>query len=139
MYLSKDELELFNDNKKEILGMIELLKNQGYITLNDTELLTSRVISRRIYNIICEYISSNDININISMSSIFIIGEKKFEDFGFYNESIIYDTQIMDLAKSQDLLYSELLKYIEKETSNITNINRIFLIILFQFYIILGY
>ena len=120
MYLSKDELELFNDNKKEILGMIELLKNQGYITLNDTELLTSRVISRRIYNIICEYISSNDININISMSSIFIIGEKKFEDFGFYNESIIYDTQIMDLAKSQDLLYSELLKYIEKETSNIT-------------------
>ena len=120
MYLSKDELELFNDNKKEILGMIELLKNQGYITLNDTELLTSRVISRRIYNIICEYISSNDININISMSSIFIIGEKKFEDFGFYNESIIYDTQIMDLAKSQGLLYSELLKYIEKETSNIT-------------------
>ena len=120
MYLSKDELELFNDNKKEILDMIELLKSKGYITLNDTELLTSRVISRRIYNIICEYISSNDININISMSSIFIIGEKKFEDFGFYNESIIYDTQIMDLAKSQDLLYSELLKYIEKETSNIT-------------------
>ena len=120
MDLSKDELELFNDHKDEILGMIELLKSKGYITLNDTKLLTSRVISRRIYNIICEYISSNDININISMSSIFIIGEKKFEDFGFYNESIIYDTQIMDLAKSQDLLYSELMGYIEKETSNIT-------------------
>lgn len=29
MYLSKDELELFNDNKKEILGMIELLKIKG--------------------------------------------------------------------------------------------------------------
>ena len=120
MDLSKDELELFNDHKDEILGMVGLLQSKGYITLNDTKLLTSRVISRRIYSVICEYISSNDINISIYMNTIITIGEKKFEDFGFYDESIIYDTQIMDLAKSQDLLYSELLKYIEKETSNIT-------------------
>ena len=119
MDLSKDELELINDHKDEILGMIELLKSKGYITLNDTKLLTSRVISRRIYSIIEEYIGTNDINMKIYMSTIIIIGEKQFKDFSFYDESIIYDTQIMDSDKSQDLLYSELLKYIERETSNI--------------------
>ena len=77
MDLSKDELELFNDHKDEILGMIELLKSKGYITLNDTKLLTSRVISRRIYSIIEEYIGTNDINMKIYMSTIIIIGEKQ--------------------------------------------------------------
>ena len=97
MYLSKDELKLFADHKEEILGMIKLLKSKGYITLNDTKLLSSEILSRRIYSIIEEYISSNDININVYMSNIILIGEKRFEDLGLMHESIIYDTEIKKL------------------------------------------
>lgn len=119
MDFSKNELEFFNKHKEEILHMVELLKNNGYITLYDTQLLASTAVSIRLYNVISEYINSNNIDINLYISSIIVVREDKFRDLGLFNESIIYDTKIIDIDESGNLLYLELLKYIEKETSNV--------------------